>query len=268
MSIATSGRPTARMSSPSADGLQADFGKFASMLGLRNELREGQQPLLARLSVQLPAVLSLGSAPDAARQRRGDADLHADQRHPADRGLQQLQVQPRRRDRQADRAGDLDDQLLLRPGAARRWRNRMARTASSASSTPTSTYTPTPALSLGARRELRHQRSQQEQTPALSLQGTGVYARYQVTTAAALSAALRAARRRGALRRHRSGAARGHADGGIQVRRRLPAARRVPPRLVQRAVLHRPRRRRPARSTRTRRSSALVWWFGNKTGAW
>ena len=38
---------------------------------LRNQLREGQPAVLARLSVQLPAVLSLGPPVDAAGQRQG-----------------------------------------------------------------------------------------------------------------------------------------------------------------------------------------------------
>ncbi len=47
---------------------------------------------------------------------------------------------------------------------------------------------------------------------ALALQGLGVYARYQLTHAGGAGGALRAARRRGAVRRHRSGAAGGHRD--------------------------------------------------------
>ena len=70
---------------------------------LRDQLRQGQPSVLARLPVQLPAVLSLGAARDLPGDRQGVRALHADQRHPADRGLQRLQVEPLRGDRQADR---------------------------------------------------------------------------------------------------------------------------------------------------------------------
>ena len=101
---------------------------------LRDELREGQQPLLARVSLQLPAVLSLGPASEPAGSRQGHGDVHAHQRHPADRRLQRFQEQPVHRHRQATRCGDLDGQLLLRSRAAGRWRTQRARTASSGSS--------------------------------------------------------------------------------------------------------------------------------------
>ena len=94
---------------------------------LRDQLRQGQQQLLARLPVQLPAVLPLGPARQPAAERRDDGDVHAHQRHPADRGLQRLQEQPLHGRHQARRQHRLDDQLLLRPGAARRRRTRGAR---------------------------------------------------------------------------------------------------------------------------------------------
>ena len=50
-----------------ANGLQTDFGKFASMLGYETNYAKDNQAVLARLPVQLPAVLSLGAAPDACR---------------------------------------------------------------------------------------------------------------------------------------------------------------------------------------------------------
>ena len=48
-------------------------------------------------------------------------------------------------------------------------------------------YTPTPTLSFGLDVELRHQRSEQGRRRRSSLQGIGVYARYQVTPPAALA---------------------------------------------------------------------------------
>ena len=106
------------------------------------------------------------------------------------------------------------------------------------------TYTATSALSVGL--DVNYVTNEVNKADdALSLQGLGVYGRYQVSTPAALARALRAPRRRGAVRRHRSGAAGDHRDPRIQVRRRLPGARRVPPRLVEPVVLH----RRPSPTT-------------------
>ena len=93
-------------------------------------------------------------------------------------------------------------------------------------------------------------------------------ARYQLTHACRAGRALRAARRRGPVRRHRSGAAGDDRDPRIQVRRRLPAC------AASSAATGRTRRSSPVAgpatcaTTRTPPSIGLVWWFGNKTGAW
>ncbi len=77
-----------------------------------------------------------------------------------------------------------------------------------------------------------------------ALTGLAVYARVKPSAPSTLALALRAPGRPGPLRRRRAGAAGGHGHGGVEVRRGLPAARRVPPRLVERRVLHRARRLR------------------------
>ena len=103
-SIATSGRPTARTCSRSADGLQTDFGKFASNLGYEtNYAKDNNQFSRAYLFNFLPFYHS-GLRVTLPVDRQGLGDVHADQRHPADRGLQRLQVESRRGDRQAGSA--------------------------------------------------------------------------------------------------------------------------------------------------------------------
>ena len=127
-------------------------------------------------------------------------------------------------------------------------------------------YSPTSKFSLGRRRELRDQRGHQGRRRAVPA-GHGRLRALSGVSAGRARASLRAPQRRRALRRDRSGAAGNHGHRGIQVRRRLPGARRVPPRLVRRAVFHRPR---PG-SLRNHQNTllvGLVWWFGNKSGAW
>ena len=67
-------------------------------------------------------------------------------------------------------------------------------------------YAATPTFSARPRRELRDEQvNKGDET--LSLQGIGAYARYQAIGAGRVLDSLRAARRRGAVRRHRAGAA-------------------------------------------------------------
>ena len=117
---------------------------------------------------------------------QGDGDVHAHQRHPADRGLQQLQVEPLQRRPQAGEGDHLDDELLLRPGATR---PRAARTG------PNGWFRVFDSdASIAATRRCRsaldvtHTTSQvRSGDPSLSLDGVGAYARYQVTAPAALA---------------------------------------------------------------------------------
>ena len=110
---------------PVGRGLQADFGKFASKLGYEtNYAKDNNQFSRAYLFNFLPFYHS--GLRHASRQRQGDGDVHADQRHPADRGFQRLQEQPLRGHRQADQQGGVDDQLLLRPGTTGWRRTRRA----------------------------------------------------------------------------------------------------------------------------------------------
>ena len=74
----------------------------------------------------------------------------------------------------------LDDQLLLRAGTAGRRTAGWAGWLLSGLRHATSTFSATPRAQLRPRRELRDQRSPQADE-SLSLQGIGVYARYQVT---------------------------------------------------------------------------------------
>ena len=88
---------------PVGRGLQTDFGKFASNLGYEtNYAKDNNQFSRAYLFNFLPFYHS-GLRVTLPVQRQGHGDVHADQRHSADRGLQQLQEQPLRGHRQADR---------------------------------------------------------------------------------------------------------------------------------------------------------------------
>ena len=142
--------------------------------------------------------------------------------------------------------------------------SRTARTASSACSTPTSPTRRPPALTLRPRRQLRHQRSQQGRRRRWRCRASAPTRAIRSTTPAALARALRAARRRRVCSAASTRCCRrSRATARIQVRRRLPGARRVPPRLVERAVLHRRRARTTCGRTRTPRSSA--WCGGSAT---
>ncbi len=88
---------------PVGRGLQADFGKFASNLGYEtNYAKDNNHFSRAYLFNFLPFYHS-GLRVSLPVSDKVTRDVHADQRHPADRGLQRLQEQPLRRHRQADR---------------------------------------------------------------------------------------------------------------------------------------------------------------------
>ena len=128
-------------------------------------------------------------------------------------------------------------------------------------------YTATPSLSFGL--DVNYVTSEVNKADdALALQGTGAYARYQVVGAAALSVRYERLDDEGlfgGIDQVLHGADR---HCGIQAGGRLPRARRVPARLVERA------RSSPAAAPddlREHQNTALVglvWWFGNKQGAW
>ena len=84
-------------------------------------------------------------------------------------------------------------------------------------------YSPTSKVSLAA--DVNYVTNEVHKADAaLSLQGTAAYARYQVSGPGGARRSLRAAERRGTLRRDRSGAARHHGHRRIQVRGGLPDA--------------------------------------------
>ena len=123
-------------------------------------------------------------------------------------------------------------------------------------------YTATSKLSFGL--DVNYVTNEVNQAdPALSLQGIGAYARYQVSSPAALAVRYERLDDEGLFGGIDQVLQEVDRDARIQVRRRLPDARRVPPRLVERAVLHRSAARRSARTTRTPRSSA--WCGGSAT---
>ena len=123
---------------PVGRGLQTDFGKFASILGYEtNYAKDNNQFSRAYLFNFLPFYHS-GLRVVAAGERQGHGDVHADQRHPADRGLQQLQEQPRRGGRQADQQAWRGRSTTTSARNRRTAASRTAPTASSACSTPTS----------------------------------------------------------------------------------------------------------------------------------
>ena len=87
---------------PVGRGLQADFGKFGSMLGYEtNYAKDNNHFSRAYLFNFLP-FYHMGVRLGLADQRQGDGDVHADERRATDRGVQQLQEQPRGGNRQAE----------------------------------------------------------------------------------------------------------------------------------------------------------------------
>ncbi len=102
----------------------------------------------------------------------------------------------------------------------------------------------------------------------LALQGIGVYARYQVSSPAAIAIRYERLDDEGLFGGIDQVLQRSHRDARIQVRRRLPDARRVPPRLVERARSSPDRRPGDLRDHQNTALVGLVWWFGNKQGAW
>ena len=122
------------------------------------------------------------------------------------------------------------------------------------------TIVATPELSFGF--DLTHVRNQlREGDPSLAAVRRRRLRPLSADEAGRRGVALRVPGRRGAVRRHRPDAAGSHVHRGIQVLGRVPAARRVPPRFLEPAVL--PVARRTRASIRTRRSSA--WCGGSAT---
>ena len=107
-------------------------------------------------------------------------------------------------------------------------------------------WTATPALSFGL--DVNYVTNEVNKADdALALQGTGVYARYQVSSPAALSVRYERLDDEGLFGGIDQVLHEAHRHRRIQAGRRLPGARRVPARLVEPALLHRPAARRPAR---------------------
>ena len=98
------------------------------------------------------------------------------------------------------------------------------------------TVTPTSALTLGL--DVNYVTNEVlEDDPSLSLQGIGAYARYQMTTPVALGVRYERLDDEGLFGGIDQVLHEVTVDGGIQAGRRLPRARRVPARLVERVVL-------------------------------
>ena len=122
---------------PVGAGLQADFGKFASMLGYEtNYAKDNQAFSRAYLFNFLPFYHS-GLRLSLPGQRQSDAALHADERHPADGRLQRLQVESLCGDRQACIRKSSGPSTTTSDRSSRTAANRAGRMASSGSSTPT-----------------------------------------------------------------------------------------------------------------------------------
>src|SRR5262245_24258765 len=77
---------------PGSHAVRMDFGKFGSSLGIETNYAK-DNPNFSRAPVRLSAVLSQRPPTADPGHRQGFAELHADERHPADGGLQQLQVE-------------------------------------------------------------------------------------------------------------------------------------------------------------------------------
>ncbi len=118
---------------------------------------------------------------------------------------------------------------------------------------------------LRPRRQLRDQRGQQgRRRPGAA--GHGVYARYQLSSRRR-SPALRAARRRGAVRRHRPGAPRDHRHGRYKFADGFLVRAEFRRDWSNEAFFTGPRPGEP-RDHQNTALLGMVWWFGNKTGAW
>ena len=270
MCIATSGRPTARTSSRVGRGLQTDFGKFASNLGYEtNYAKDNNHFSRAYLFNFLPFYHS------GLRVRRCRSATSVTLMYMLTNGIQQTEdfndfksnhftaiVKP---------VGqrDLDDELLLRSGAVGCVSSRTARTGSSACSTPTSPTRRHRELSFGLDVNYVTNEVNKADDALSHCRAPACMRAIRCTDPAALSVRYERLDDEGLFGGIEQVLHEVTATAGVQVRRRLPAARRVPPRLVEprrSSLVRRPER--PARLPEHRARSAWCGGSATSTGAW
>ncbi len=260
-STATSGRPTAATSSRSAAGLQADFGKFASNLGYEtNYAKDNNNFSRAYLFNFLPFYHS--GLRVSLPLSDGITVMYM-----LTNGIQQTE--------------DFNDfksnhfTAVIKPVGSIVWTTNyyfgQEQPDGGEPEGPDGffkvfdtyvAYTPTAALSFGL--DVNYVTNEVNKVDdALSLQGLGVYGRYQLSTPLALAVRYERLDDEGLFGGIDQVLQEITATARIQVRRRLPGSRRVPPRLVE------PSRSSPAPSpttcSATRTPPSSGWCGGSAT---